>query len=75
MAEDKAKKGFFKKIGSAAIGWLKGVKAEFKKVIWPTPKKIAKDTLIVIVSVIVVGAFISLLNWIFMNGINFLFER
>ncbi len=75
MAEEKAKKGFFKSLGNACTSWFKGTKAEFKKIIWPTPEKIAKDTMIVIVSVIVVGAFISLLNWIFMNGINLLFER
>lgn len=75
MAEDKAKKGFFKSFGGSCVAWFKATKSEFKKIIWPTPEKIAKDTMIVIVSVIVVGAFISLLNWLFMNGVNILFER
>ena len=75
MAEEKVKKNFFKSLGASCVSWFKGTKAEFKKIIWPTPKKIVKDTTIVIVTVIIVGAFISLLNWIFMNGINVLFER
>lgn len=62
---DKAKKekksekkpGFFARIGK----WLKEMKVELKKVVWPTRKQTVNNTLIVIACVIVVGIFI----WIF----------
>lgn len=56
--DKKAKKpGFFKRIAK----WFKEMKSELKKVQWPTWKQTLKSTGIVIVCVIVVGAFI----WVF----------
>lgn len=76
MAKDNEKKqGFFAAFGQSAVKWFKGIKAEVKKIIWPTPEKIGKDTLIVIVSVLVIGAFLSLVNWILMTGIDKIITR
>lgn len=71
MAKDNEKKqGFFSTLGKSAVKWFKGIKAEIKKIIWPTPEKIGKDTLIVIVSVLVIGAFLSVVNWLLMTGVD-----
>lgn len=53
-ASKKEKKHFFK-----------SVKAELKKVIWPTPKQLFNNTLAVVVSVIVVGVIVFLLDFCF----------
>ena len=45
--------------------FLKDVKAELKKVIWPTPKQLLNNTLAVIVSVIIVGVIVFLLDLCF----------
>lgn len=47
--------------------YFKGVKSEFKKVTWPSFKQIVNNTTTVIVSVIVVGLFIFVLDYAFSN--------
>ena len=56
MAEVK-KENLFKRIAR----YFRELKSELKKVVWSTPKQVAKNTLIVIACVIVVGLFI----WVF----------
>ena len=68
MADSKEKVGLGKRIAN----WFKATKSEFKKIVWPTPGKVAKDTLIVIVLVVVVGLFISAVQWLFHTGVQFL---
>lgn len=51
------KPGFFSRIGR----WLKELKAELKKVTWPTWKQTLNNTWVVILCVVVVGIFI----WVF----------
>ncbi len=70
MAEKvkKEKRGIFKRIG----GFFKEVRIEtFKRIIWPTPKQVLNNTLIVIVTVLVVGIFVWLLDFLFVNGLDF----
>ena len=66
MADKKEKKKF----GAGIVNWFKGVKSEFKKIIWPAPNKVVKDTVIVLVTVAIVAAFLSLLDWAFHFGIE-----
>ena len=56
-ADKKSKPGFFARLGK----WFKELKAELKKVQWPTGKQTANNTVIVIVCCIVVGICI----WVF----------
>lgn len=41
--------------------WFRELKSELKKVVWPSPQQTLKNTLVVIVCVIIVGIFI----WVF----------
>ena len=59
-----------KKFGAGIANWFKGVKSEMKKIVWPAPKKIVKDAIIVIVTVAVVSAFLSVINWVFHSGLE-----
>ena len=45
--------------------FFKDVKAELRKVIWPTPKQLFNNTLAVIASVIIVGVIVFLLDLCF----------
>ena len=49
-----------------------GVSAEFKKVIWPTPKDMAKQTLTVTAVSIVLGILIALVDIFAKYGVDFL---
>ena len=57
MAEVK-KENWFKRTWGGLCRYLRELKSELKKVVWPTPKQVAKNTLIVVACVIVVGIFI-----------------
>ena len=66
-------------MGTAANGanapntsWVDGVKAEFKKIIWPEQKSVVRRTIAVIVTSVVVGLIIALLDWAIQHGVNFL---
>ena len=52
--------------------WCDGVKAEFKKIIWPEQKSVVRQTIAVIVTSVVVGLIIALLDWAIQHGVNFL---
>ena len=60
-AEKKAKPGFFK-----------GVKVEFKKIIWPDRQATVKQSIAVVAISVVVGVIIALLDYVVLNGVNFL---
>ena len=46
-----------------AIDFLKEVKVELEKVVWPTPQQTFKLTIIVIVVTIVVGFFLGVVDY------------
>ena len=65
MADSEKKKNIFKRIG----GWFKSLNAERKKISWVSWKSVRSNTLIVIVTIIVVSAAIGLVDYLLMNGI------
>ena len=58
---DQAKPNFFTRM----VNYFKEVKAEMKKVVWPTFVKIRQNTITVIVYVVIVGLVICGLDWLF----------
>ena len=60
MAEVK-KENWFKRAWGAVCRYFRELKSELKKVVWPTPKQVLKNALIVVACVLVVGVFI----WVF----------
>lgn len=56
MAEAK-KETIFTRLGR----WFREMRSELKKVVWPTKKQILKNTIIVLVCVLIVGIFV----WVF----------
>lgn len=61
-SKDKAKKP----------GFFKGLKKEFKKVVWPNRKDTGKQTAAVLIISLVVGALIALMDTVIQYGVDFL---
>ena len=59
-----------KKVQKDRGRWFREMKSELKKVVWPSPQKVAKNTATVIVCTVVIGACI----WIF-DGVAGLFVK
>lgn len=55
--------------------WFIDMKAELKRVVWPSFKKVRQNTLIVLIFVLVVGAVIWILDWLFSSGMSLLINR
>lgn len=52
--------------------WFKGLKAEFKKVVWPGKKTLARQTTAVVAVSVVLGGLISVIDAVLEYGINLL---
>ena len=73
MAEVK-KENWFKRTWGGVCKYFRELRSELKKVVWPTPKQVVKNTLIVLASVLVVGIFIWVFDFVASNGINALID-
>ena len=60
MAEAK-KANWFVRAWGGICRYFRELRSELKKVVWPTPQQVLKNTLIVLACVVVVGVFI----WLF----------
>jgi len=69
MAEAK-KKNWFARAWGAICRYFRELRSELKKVVWPTPKQVLKNTLIVLACVIFVGVFIWLFDFVARIGID-----
>ena len=63
MAEAK-KKNWFARAWGGICRYFRELRSELKKVVWPTPKQVLKNALIVVVCVLVVGVFIWLFDFV-----------
>ena len=71
MAEAK-KANWFKRFFGAIARFFRELRSELKKVVWPTPKQVLKNTLIVIACVLIVGAFIWAFDFVAGKGVTWL---
>ncbi|MBQ2931864.1 MAG: preprotein translocase subunit SecE [Clostridia bacterium] len=62
-------------IFSKIKNWFVDMKAELKRVVWPSFAKVRQNTLIVIIFVLIVGAVIWILDWLFSGAIALLINR
>lgn len=54
------------------VKFFDGVKAEFKKIIWPDKDTLLKQSVAVVAVSIVLGAIIALIDTLMQYGVNFL---
>ena len=74
MAEVK-KENWFKRTWSGIRRYFRELRSELKKVVWPTPKQVGKNALVVAACVLVVGVFIWLFDFVAQAGIAALIGR
>ena len=55
--------------------FFRQVVAELRKVIWPTRRELVSYTWIVLVFVLIMGAYIGVLDFVFTRGVLFVFGR
>ena len=63
MAEVK-KENWFTKTWGKVCRYFRELGSELKKVVWPPPKQVLKNALVVLVCVLVVGLFICLFDFV-----------
>ena len=73
MAEVK-KQNIFARAWGGIRRYFRELRSELKKIVWPTPKQVLKNTLIVAACVLVVGVFIWLFDFVARIGIDALIE-
>lgn len=69
MAEGK-KANWFKRFFGAIARYFRELRSELKKVVWPTPQQVLKNTLIVAACVLIVGIFIWMFDLVAKEGIQ-----
>lgn len=63
MAEVK-KENWFKRTWKKIAKYFRELRSELKKVVWPTPQQVLKNTLVVAACVLVVGVFIWMFDYV-----------
>ena len=71
---DVKKENWFARTWGKVRKYFRELRSELKKVSWPTPKQVLKNTLIVLACIVVVGAFIWMFDLIAGIGINGLID-
>ena len=69
MAEAK-KQNWFKRAWGGICRYFRELRSELKKVVWPTPKQVLKNTLIVLACVLIIGVFIWLFDFVARYGFD-----
>jgi len=69
VAEAK-KQNWFKRFFGSIARYFRELRSELKKVVWPTPQQVLKNTLVVLACVLVVGVFIWLFDFVARVGID-----
>ena len=72
---DVKKENWFKRTWGRVAKYFRELRSELKKVVWPTPQQVAKNTLVVLCCVLVVGAFIWLFDTVSNIGIEALLNN
>ena len=59
-------------MGTGLSRWFREMKSELKKVVWPSGKQLVNNTLVVLVSVLIVGVIVCLFDMLAGLGIDLL---
>jgi len=71
---DVKKENWFVRTWGQIRRYFRELRSELKKVVWPTPQQVLKNTLIVLACVLVVGVFIWLFDFVARFGIDALIK-
>ena len=68
MADKSGKKeNFFTRTGKSISKFFRETKSEAKKMVWPTPRSVFKNTGVVLATIIVIGLFVFGLDTLLVN--------
>ena len=70
VKKDETKPGFFKRVGK----WFREMKSELNKVVWPTPKTLAKNSVVSVVFMLVSALVLWGADMIASLAVNLLFR-
>ncbi len=70
--EEKVTKSTEKKQESKIKVWFRGIKTEFKKILWPDKRTLLKESTAVVIVSVVLGAIIALLDLGIKYGLSLL---
>jgi len=70
VKKDDSKPGFFKRVGK----WFREMKSELKKVVWPTPKTLVKNSAVSVVFMLVSALVLWGADLIASLAVNLLFR-
>ena len=68
MADKENKLGF----GGKLAKWFRETRSELKKVVWPTPKQVLNNSIVVVIAVLTVGVFIFAFDFLAGSGVQWL---
>ena len=74
VMQDEPKKTAKTATASKKKSRLQGLKAEFRRIIWPDKETITKETTAVVVSTVILGIIISLLDLLIKTGLDKVFQ-
>ena len=74
VMQDEPKKTAKTATASKKKSRLQGLKAEFRRIIWPDKETITKETTAVVVSTVILGIIIALLDLLIKTGLDKVFE-
>ena len=59
-------------VKTAKTSYWKGLKAEFKKIIWPSKESVFKQSVAVTIIAVVLGGLITVFDFLIQYGVNFI---
>ena len=74
VMQDEPKKTAKTATASKKKSRLQGLKAEFRRIIWPDKETITKETTAVVVSTVILGIIIALLDLLIKTGLDKVFQ-
>ena len=74
MAEEKKQEAKKQEAPVRKTGFFKGVKAEFKKIIWPNKAAVAKETGAVVFFGVVLGVLIAIIDAVVKFGLGLIIK-
>lgn len=66
VKKDDTKPGFFKRIGK----WFRDMVNELKRVVWPTPKQLMKNTLVALAVMAFSAVVLAAFDWLARAGVD-----
>ena len=75
VMQDEPKKTAKTATASKKKSRLQGLKAEFRRIIWPDKETITKETTAVVVSTVILGIIIALLDLLIKKGLDKVFQK